>query len=340
MNAGKQKIDLRDVARLAGVSLGSASRAMNGAGASAATQEKVNQAAAALGYRPNHAARVLRSRLSRTIGCLLPDISNPLYAQVFRALEDEFLRHDYLLLLANGANDVDRETKALGTFTQRGMDGVILAPGNERNAALVEALRVLPMPAVVFDREVSGAHDAVLIDHAGGVRRVVEHLLGLGHRDIALVLWQGDTRPVRRRVQGFRTAFQAAGLPAPDLLVQARSVTASVKAEVTELLARPDRPTALIVQGTHMLNSALRAVAARGLQVPRDISVVAIGDTPFAAEHDPAVSVLDIDQAETARCLVDLLLTRIADNGLPQRKARVGLRYVERDSVAAPPRYS
>jgi LacI family transcriptional regulator len=328
MNAAKQKIDLRDVARLAGVSLGSASRAMNGAGASAATQEKVN-----------HAARVLRSRLSRTVGCLLPDISNPLYAQVFRALEDEFLRHDYLLLLANGANDVDRETKALGTFTQRGMDGVILAPGNERNAALVEALRVLPMPAVVFDREVSGAHDAVLIDHAGGVRRVVEHLLGLRHRDIALVLWQGDTRPVRRRVQGFRTAFQAAGLPVPDLLVQARSVTASVKAEVTELLARPDRPTALIVQGTHMLNSALRAIAARGLQVPRDISVVAIGDTPFAAEHDPAVSVLDIDQAETARCLVDLLLTRIADNNLPQRKARVGLRYVERDSVAAPPRY-
>lgn len=336
MTAAKPKIDLRDVARLAGVSLGSASRAMNGAGASPATTEKVWQAMAALGYRPNHAAQALRSRLSRTVGCLLPDISNPLYAQVFQALEDEFLRRDYLLLLANGANDVEREIKALSTFAQRGMDGVILAPGNERDARVVDALRTLPMPAVVFDRELSGSHDSVLIDHAAGVRRVVEHLLTLGHRRIAIVLWQGDTRPVRRRVQGYRMAFQAAGLAVPDLLVQARSVTASANVEITELLKCVERPTAIIVQGTHMLISALRAISAQGLQVPGDISVIAIGDTPFAREHEPPISVLDIDQAETAQHLVQLLLARIAEPDLAQQKARVELRYAERGSVSGP----
>lgn len=333
MKADKGRVDLRDVARLAGVSLGSASRAMNGAGASAATREKVERAAATLGWRPNHAAQALRSRLSRTVGCLLPDIGNPLYAQVFRALEDEFLALGYLPLLANGANDLERELRTLSMFMQRGMDGVILAPGNERSPELVEALRTLPMPAVVFDRELPGAHDSVVIDHAAGVRVAVERLMALGHRAIALVLWQGETRPVRRRIQGYKAAYAAAGLPVPELIVQAQSVTASAFEEIAELLARPARPTALIVQGTHMLNSALRAVASRGLRMPQDVSIVAIGDTAFARDHEPAVSVLTIDMADAARRLARLLVDRIAEPGLPARRERVELRYEERASV-------
>lgn len=338
MTSTKAKVDLRDVARLAGVSLGSASRAINGAGASQAVQQKVEQAAALLGYRPNHAAQSLRSRLSRTLGCLLPDIANPLYAQVFRALEDELLGVGYLPLLANGANDEDREVRALSMFTHRGMDGVILAPGNERSARLADALKALPMPAVVFDRELPGQHDSVLIDHAAGVRGAVERLMQLGHRRIALAVWQGDTRPVRRRIQGYRAAFTGAGLGVPDLVVQAENVTASAFAEISGLLARPHSPTALIVQGTHMLTSALRAVAARGLRMPEDISIIAIGDTPFAREHDPAVSVLTIDMQVAARHLVSLVLSRINEPSLPARRERVDLRYEHRGSVVGPGR--
>jgi LacI family transcriptional regulator len=334
MTKEKTKIDLRDVARLAGVSLGSASRAINGAGASEAVQQKVEQAAAMLGYRPNHAAQSLRSRLSRTVGCLLPDIANPLYAQVFRALEDEFLAVGYLPLLANGVNDEDREVRALSMFTHRGMDGVILAPGNERSSRLADAIKALPMPAVIFDRELSVHHDSVLIDHAAGIRCTVERLLELGHRRIAMALWLADTRPVRRRIQGYRSAFLGAGLPVPDLVVQAQNVTASAFAEISSLLIRPAPPSALIVQGTHMLTSALHAIAALGLKIPDDISLVAIGDTPFAREHDPAVSVLTIDMQVTARHLVSLLLSRIHDPALPMRRERVELRYDHRSSVA------
>lgn len=336
MTLTKAKVDLRDVARLAGVSLGSASRAINGAGASKAVQLKVEEAATLLGYRPNHAAQALRSRLSRTLGCLLPDIANPLYAQVFRAIEDELVGVGYLPLLVNGANDEGREVRALSMFAHRGMDGVILAPGNERSVALADAMKALTMPAVIFDRELPGQHDSVLIDHAAGIRGAVEALLNLGHRRIAMAIWQADTRPVRRRIQGYRAAFSGAGLSVPDLVVQAENVTASAFAEISGLLTRPQLPTALIVQGTHMLTSALRAVAARGLKMPEDISIIAIGDTPFAREHDPAISVLTIDMRVAARHLVALLLTRINDPALPPRRERVELRYENRNSVARP----
>lgn len=330
----KSKVDLRDVARLAGVSLGSASRAINGTGASAEVRLKVERAVAALGYRPNHAARALRSRLSRTIGCLLPDIGNPLYAEVFRALEDEFRQQGYLLLLANGGNDAQREVDTLAMFTQRGMDGVILAPGSEKDPMLSQALQALPMPAVVFDRELPGDYDSLVIDHAAGIRQAVDRLLALDHRRIALVLWKGDTRPVRRRIQGYRAAFAAANLAVPDLVVQAQGVNASAFSEISELLARPSPPSAIIVQGTHMLNSALRAIAARGLRVPKDLSVIAIGDTVFAREYEPAMSVLMIDLVDTARRMASLLFARMTTSDAPFRREHVELQYLERASVA------
>lgn len=333
MSNEKERVDLRDVARLAGVSLGSASRAINGAGASQATRLKVERAAAALGYRPHHAAQSLRSRATRTIGCLLPDIGNPLYAAVYRAMEDEFRARGYMLVLANGGNDARREIDTLGMFVQRAMDGVIVAPGSERNPELAQALQALPMPALVFDRELPVACDTLFIDHAAGVRAAVARLLALGHRRVALVLWQGSTRPVRRRIQGYRAAYRDAGLPAPDLVVQAAGVNASAFAEIGELLARRDRPSAILVQGTHMLESALRSVALRGLRIPDDVSVIAIGDTALAREYEPALSVLMIDLGETSRRMAAMLLSRLEEPTLAPREERVAFAYIERASV-------
>jgi LacI family transcriptional regulator len=334
MGKNDGRVDLRDVARLAGVSLGSASRAINGSGASAQVRSKVEQAAAALGYRPNHAAQSLRSRASRTIGCLLPDIGNPLYAAVYRAMEDEFRARGYMLLLANGGNDERREVETLDMFVQRAMDAVILAPGNERSAELAAALRALPMPALVFDRELPAGDDTVFIDHASGVRHAVEHLLARGHRRIALVLWKGDTRPVRRRIQGYRAAYRGWRLPPPELVVQVEGVNASAFAEVGELLARRDRPTAILVQGTSMLESALRAIALRGLRIPADVSVIAIGDTALARGYEPPISVLMIDLADTARRMAAMVLSRMEAPGIQPRKERVPFEYIERASVA------
>lgn len=319
--ANKQ-ISIRDVAALAGVSVGSASRVINGAAnVTPEVKAKVERAIAALRYQPNHAAQTLRSRTSKTIGCMFSDVTNPLYARAFRALEERLRGDGYMLLLANGLNDPQREIDILRTFQLRGMDGVIIAPGNERHPGVLEAVRQLTMPAVIYDRDLDVEADAVLFDHVNGVKAAIAYLLSLGHRRIALALWQVKSRPVRRRIQGYRAAFKAAGMPAPDLIIQEATSTSSAFDDVCRLLREADPPTAILAQGTHTLTSTLRAISKQGLRVPADISVIGIGDTEFAQTFDPPVTVLRTPTDEVADMAATLLLRRIAERDARARPA-------------------
>jgi LacI family transcriptional regulator len=336
----KSKVDIRDVAALAGVSVGSASRVINGAeNVSPETRDKVERAIAILDYRPNHTAQALRSRSSKTIGCLFTDVTNPLYARLFRSLEERLRKDGYMLLLANGLNDAQRETETLAMFGRRGMDGVIAAPGNETDAQVLAALNGLPMPVVVLDRDMATPGcDALLFDHAAGMKAAMAELFAQGHTRIALALWRASSRPVRRRIEGYRAAYKAAGLRVPDMLVQAASATSSVFADVNALLQRADRPTAIIAQGTYTLGSTLRAIETNGLRVPQDISVVTIGDTDFARDHAPSISLLNVDAQRVAEGIATLLRSRMADAGQPGRSERVPLQFTDRGSIGPAPR--
>ncbi|GAA7765879.1 MAG: LacI family transcriptional regulator [Burkholderiaceae bacterium] len=334
----EKQISIRDVAALAGVSVGSASRVINGAAnVTPDVRERVDRAIAALRYRPNHAAQSLRSRTSKTIGCMFSDVANPLYARAFRALEEHFRREGYMLLLANGLNDAEREIDIIQTFQLRGMDGVILAPGNERHPGVLDAVRRLSMPAVIYDRDLAVEADAVLFDHVAGVKAAIHHLVELGHTRIALALWQVKSRPVRRRIEGYKAAFKAAGLPVPDLILQEPTPTSSAFDDVTRLLQLPDPPTAFLAQGTHTLTSTLRAIAKQGLRVPEDVSVIGIGDTDFAQTYDPPLTVLRTPTDEVAAQAVEMLLSRLAAKGdasLPPRKALIQFDLILRESCA------
>lgn len=311
-------VSIRDVAELAGVSLGSASRVVNNAqNVTPATREKVTRAIAQLGYRPNHAAQSLRLRSSRTIGCMLTDVTNPLYAKLFRAIEDRFRTAGYMVLLTNGLNNVERELEILATFKSRGMDGVLLAPGNERHPELLAAMETLGIPTVVIDRDMGSTHDRlpcdqVLFDHVPAVRGLVSHLIGLGHRHIALVVAQTPNRPMRRRIEGFRAGFKDHGLPVPeDSIVQLPSSMSPAFSAVSLLLTRAQRPSALITLGTGILNESLNAIHALRLRIPEDISVVALGDPDFARSHVPPLSVVRVDLDIAAEQCATLLLDRI-----------------------------
>lgn len=308
-----RRVGIREVAARAGVSVGSASRVINGApDVAPELRERVQAAVAELGFTPNHAARSLRLRSTRTIGCLFSDVSNPLYAHLFHALEARLRAAGYLLLLANGLNGAEREVDLLSTFAARGMDGVILAPGNESDERVLQALRALGAPVVVLDRDMAPERDRVLFDHELGMQAAVAHLLALGHRRIALVLSRSRSRPMRSRFQAFRAALGAAGVAVDEsLVVELATAVSSSHAAVSALLERPDRPTALLVLGTSALVEALNAVAVRGLQVPRDLSLVSIGDPAYARHLAPALSVVRVDLARTAELVVTLLLDRL-----------------------------
>lgn len=337
-----RKIRIQDVATLAGVSVGSASRVLNrAANVSLEVREKVERAMATLQYQPSHTARALRSRSSRTIGCMFSDVTNPLYARAFRALEESFRAEGYMLLLAQGLNDVQRELESLRTFQTRGMDGVICAPGHEQNPELVAMMNSMSMPIVLYDREMPGTRaDALLFDHVDGMKRACARLFALGHERIALALWNAGSRPVRKRIEGYKAAYRAAGLKCPNLILRQPTPTSSVYDELRRMLDGPAPPTALIAQGTHILVSALRAVAHTGRRIPADFSVVSIGDSDFTQTHDPAISALRTNAESVVVHAKALLLDRLArgaGNTAPPRKVTVLYELIERESWGPAP---
>lgn len=311
MTAGK-RVSIRDVAALAGVSLGTASRAVNRSGAvSPRLQAQVDAAIEQLHYRPNHAAKTLRSGSSATVGCLLSDVGNPLYGRLFRALEHRLHDHGYLLLLANALNDPEREVRALTSFDTRGMDGMIIAPGNETHPDVLRAVDSAQAPVVVLDRDLDVARDRVDFGHAAAMAEVVGSLAALGHRRIALVLWEAGSRPVRRRQDGFLAATADAGLDCADLVLKAATPSSPVFDEVGDLLAAPDPPTAFIAQGTNILMTTVQAIAEAGLSVPGDVSIVSIGDNEFARAHRPPIACLRMDEDLLVGQVCDLLVARM-----------------------------
>ena len=318
MAAGRRTI--KDVARLAGVSLGSASRALSGAtNVSEDTVARVQRAAASLRYRPNHAARSLRSRSTKTIGCMFSDLSNPLYARLFGTLEERLARDGYMTLISNTSNQLDREIRTLKLFAERGIDALIIAPHHERNRELNEAIEQLPMPYIILDREMLVKSDTILFDHAAGVTEVVDHFAGLGHARIGLVTANLKSRPGRRRIAAFKTALRAQGLAVDDgNFVLPESSMSSAYDDVIKMLSREDRPTAIIVQGTGVLSSTMNAIAQLGLRIPQDISLVSIGRADFILNHVPAISTLRIDYETLSNEITARLFERLG-NGQGRR---------------------
>ena len=340
MAAGRRTI--KDVARLAGVSLGSASRALSGAtNVSEDTVARVQRAAASLRYRPNHAARSLRSRNTKTIGCMFSDLSNPLYARLFGTLEDRLAGEGYVTLISNTSNQLDREIRTLKLFTERGLDALIIAPAHERNRELNEFIENLPMPYIILDREMLVKADTILFDHTSGIAQVVDHFAELGHERLGLVTANLKSRPGRRRIAAFKAAVRARGLKANDEhLVLPESSMSSAYDDVIKMLSRKDRPTAIIVQGTGVLYSTLNAIAQHGLRIPDDISLVSIGRADFILNHVPAISTLRIDYEKLSDEITTRLFERLANGSGRKQLLRRLFPYVleVRGSSTAPPR--
>ena len=327
-----KKITIKDVARKAGVSVGTASRAMNAApGVMARTKEIVEQAARDLGYRPNAAARALRSRSSRLIGCLFSDLENPLYTRLFNALQDKWAEEGFVTLITASSEKLDREVRAIRTFAERGLDAIVIAPGNQDDPELLKLLEDFPAPIFIVDRDMETEADRVLFDHAESIQEAVQHLVHLGHRRILPVFSQLATRPGLLRHAAFDAAMAAAGLEVPEKVMPA-TPNSSVFAEVKAVLAAPDRPTALLVQGSVVLSSVLNAIANAGLRVPQDVSLIAVGDSPMAEEHVPPITALRLEREILIDRVSAQVLGRIRGDRGPTQTSHIRYRLVDRGS--------
>lgn len=329
---------VRAVAERAGVAVSSVSRVLNGhADVSEELRTRVMAAVTELGYQPNLLAKSLRSGSTGTVGFVVRDIANPLFADIVKGAEIRLRENNYSVLIGNTGVDRSLGVDHIEIFLRRRVDGLFLSIPSEDDPATIAALRGAECPLVLLDREVPGLQaSAVLCDHFSGFLAALEHLIGLGHTRIGLIAGSTDIRGGRERVRAYEYAHRAAGLAVrPDLVKVGSFDTDQGYAQTVELLDLPDPPTAVLSGGIQLTTGCLRALNERNLVPGRDISFVSYDDIEWLELYNPPISVVRRDTFRLGWLAADLLLRNLGGESTP-RFEPIGTTYVDRGSVRAP----
>jgi LacI family transcriptional regulator len=316
-------VTLREVGLRAGVSAMTVSRVINGrSGVDAETQRRVEEAIAALDYVPNRIARGLISQKTETLGLIVPDVANPFFASVVRGAETAARRAGYRLLLCNSEGDLRLEREYIEDLVSHRVEGLLLAPASDRSRTVILPLLRGDFPVVLIDRSLPDIDcDLVVSDSASGARRMVEHLIAIGHRQIAHITDAEDTSTGRERLRGYCEALAAAGIARREELILRTTVDQLGGYRATQqILALDPLPTALFAVNNMTAVGAMQALREKGLSVPRDIALVCFDDVEHLAVLSPFLTVVD-QPAETFGSLgAQLLLERISGKAGPRTR--------------------
>lgn len=334
---------IKDVAAFAGVSLGTASNVLNEKpGVKPALRERVLAAARELGYVPNINARNIRSRLTQTIGVLVPYLTNPFFAMAVESVEQVLHQRGYLTITGCTGSDPELRQSYLAALLGRRIDGLLVFPSSELAAALSSLAR-RGMPIVFIERElpptlISGSFDAVVIDNAEGVRIATQHLAETGHKRIGLVSLRASSLSGEPRLLGYRTALMECQLDEDPSLIALGPGTAEVGYQLANrLLSLTARPTGVVVASNMQGIGVLDALQASELQIPRDVSVVLYSTPGSSTAASSSMLSTVVHQAdELGKRAAELLLARINEPDAPARREVITPRLELRASTAPP----
>lgn len=335
-----KRVTHKDVAERAGVSVATVSYVLNNGPRPVApeTRAKVEEAIAELGYYPNELARSLRLQQSSTIGLILPNIMNPVFAEIAHELESACRKEGFLLLLCNSDRDHAREEHFIQILRAKQVDGVVITPHSDP-LRLIEPLLQARIPVVVLEHDLSDVH-CIAIDEWQGGRIATQHLIDLGHRRIALIRRAPNSAFSSQRIVGYQQAVAAAKIPYdPQLVVECAAGQAAGALATTHLLALADPPTAIFTHNDVLAMGALHAIRQAGLKVPEDISVVGYDDITSAAYFAPPLTTVRTPKAElgvlAGRTILELVRQK---NALPPQTVTLSVELVVRASTAPPTR--
>ena len=326
-----RSVTLQDVAKAAGVSLITASRALgNPSLVSPATIERVQQAVEATGYIPNLLAGGLKSKRSMTVGALLPGISVAQFLPTVQTLTEQLDRAGYQVILGQTGYDHVREAALLNTMLGRRVDGIVVA-GLLRSSPSTELLRRVGIPVVeTWDLSDRPLDMLVGFSHLKVGSAVAGMFLARGWQRIGIA--SGDDERARTRRDGFLAAI---GRPVPTAFVKAPSNVALGRAALSELLQHDDGLRAVFCSSDMLAQGVLTEARARGLRVPEDLVVMGFGDADFAAHIVPSLSTVRIDGADIGRRAAELIIARCKGQPVAEPGVDVGFTLVERQSTAA-----
>ena len=290
--------------------MASVSRALGGLpGVSDKTRDHVLASAQALGYRPNLAARRLRSRRTDTLGLIVSDIRNPYFTEVSRAVEDVAYAHGMRVMLCNADEDPEKESFYLEMMHDENVAGVILSPTLPRLADYRQA--DYPFPVVLVDRcESDTDADAVVLDNVDAGQRLVRHLVELGHRRIVF-FYGAASATGRQRLAGYQDALAAVGLtPFSQAL---KPTTDEARAAMRQFIERHSQlPDAIVASSGLILLGLVEALREADLRYPDDVALAGFDDMPWTRIITPSITVIAQPTYDIGRTAIELLLARIA----------------------------
>jgi len=305
---------IKEVAKRARVSVGTASNVINGtAPVSSARAARVLAAAKELDYHPNEIARSLKSKQTRMLGLVLPDITNPFFSDMIRGAENAALERGYLLVTANSDEQVEREKRLVAALRSHRADGILLAAAASKSEAHLESALAAGIPIVCLDRAAPGiAVDAVLADNARGTQECVRHLIRLGHKDIAIITGSLSLQIGRERLDGYRAALKEAGIRyEADLVLEGDFREEAGYRLGKELLLRRKRPSAIFTSNGVMMLGLLLALDELGVRCPEDIAAATFDDLPFARSFHPRLTAVAQPGNEMGYRGANLLMDRV-----------------------------
>lgn len=325
---------VKDVARQAGVSVGTVSKVLSkDPTVKVALRDRVTQAVADLGYKPNLAARALRTSKMDMVGLVVPDISNPFFAQLAKQIEAEAAKHGHVVMLANSDDDPAAEARQVQTLLDQSPRGLIVVGCASEGVPPIKT----DIPVVSVDRRY-GAHDLIATHNRAASALVADHLFDLGHRRVAYISGPQTTEVGRLRQAGFCDRFNVltAGLQGVDLhLVEGQFDYASGETLARNLLgaASAIRPTAIAAASDQQAIGALRAARDLGIQVPTMLSIAGFDDIDLARLVVPRLTSVCQRLDQIALLAVHAVLGL---NGVPLADQFVSADLVVRGSTAAP----
>lgn len=302
---------LRDVARAAGVSQSTTSRAVSGEGYVAeAVRRRVLAAADDLGYVPHAMARNLRKQVSRSIGVLVSDLRNTFYADLAAGIASRARSQGYTMMLVDDEGLADVELVAAEAFVATRAAGVIVTP---LSADVSSYLLKQNIPVVEVDRQFSaGRCDGVIVDNADVAKRMTDHLLDLGHARIALLIDETGWTTGAERFAGYQRSLKESGIRAdPALVVSAGWHVDDARKASVNMLARRDHPTAVFAANNVLAEGVWRAASDLGLRIPDDLSIVSFDDARWMSMVSPGITAVSQDAVALGAAAMDRLLERL-----------------------------
>ena len=309
---------LKDIARDVGVHVSTISRALSPNTKHAVSSElmdKIKRVSAKRGYRPNAAAYLLRTNRSRTIGVVVPDITDPVFPPIIRGIEDALARHGYVAILVNTDGDPRRQAQAVDALRPRGIDGLILGSVTRHDA---EASRLTAgIPTVTVSRRTDEAKfSSVVHDEEDGLTRVLTHLASLGHRSIATIAGPQTSSTGYNRYSSYVRFTEQRGLLERPIAAFARAFNEMEGERCAEELLLARQPfTAVACANDRLAVGAITAFRRHGVECPHDVSITGFNDMPLADRLSPALTTVRVHHyragTEAAELIVD-----IVENGI------------------------